>query len=256
MKTERKKRAGFTLVELLVAIAVIGILISMLIPAVSKVMDSARRARGANCLKQIALAYSQYCNDDVNGRNINLTDDQEGGVTAKGWALVLARGGYLNDPNIYSFSGDSGASKVLKKAIVDSTLTDNDAWDGDDSEIEFSVYVINNVPVDAPLSTTPIAFTRGIPRVTNDPEGKVAKWPEDKGDAKKSGVYGTKGGYIAYLDGHVEWCEDLGSDEEGKLISWGGDGTTNDILRAIPHTASVLSASEKIKEGTGGTSEE
>jgi prepilin-type N-terminal cleavage/methylation domain-containing protein/prepilin-type processing-associated H-X9-DG protein len=254
MEMERKKiDRGFTLIELLIAIAVIGILISLLIPAVNKVMDNARRAKGANCLKQIAMAYSQYCNDDVNGRNINLTGDA---MKGKEWALVLARGGYLNDPNIYSFSGDSGASKVVRKAIVDSSLADSNAWDGDD-DIEFSVYLINNVPMDAPLSTTPIAFTRGIPKVGNDPEESVSKWPENKNDPKKGGVYGNKGGYIAYLDGHVEWYEDLGGtgtegSNVGKLIAWGGDGTTNDILQTIPISATILNASgsEQIS-GTG-----
>ncbi|MDR0590694.1 MAG: prepilin-type N-terminal cleavage/methylation domain-containing protein [Puniceicoccales bacterium] len=251
MKVERKKiTGGFTLIELLIAIAVIGILISLLVPAVNKVMDSARRTKGANCLKQIAMAYSQYCNDDVNGRNINLTDK----ATGKEWALVLARGGYLNDPNIYSFSGDSGASKVVRKAIVDSSLADNNAWDGDD-DIEFSVYLINNVPMDAPLSTTPIAFTRGIPEVS----GGVARWPENKSDPKEGGVYGSKGGYIAYLDGHVEWYEDLGGDGEegnsaGKLVAWGGGGTTNDILQTIPSSAAVLKASGVKENGTGSES--
>jgi prepilin-type N-terminal cleavage/methylation domain-containing protein/prepilin-type processing-associated H-X9-DG protein len=246
MEMERKKRGkGFTLIELLIAIAVIGILISLLIPAVNKVMESARRAKGANCLKQIAMAYSQYCNDDVNGRNINLT----GTVTGKEWALVLARGGYLNDPNIYSFSGDSGASKVVKKAIVESNLSDADAWDGEDEMIEFSVYLINNVPMDAPLSTTPIVFTRGIPVEVKNAEGNtVAKWPEDKNDPRASGVYGSKGGYIAYLDGHVEWYEDLGGSGSdgsnvGKLVAWGGSGVTNKIEETIPSTATILKAS-------------
>ncbi|MDR1303098.1 MAG: type II secretion system GspH family protein [Puniceicoccales bacterium] len=255
MEMERKKIGrGFTLIELLIAIAVIGILIALLVPAVNKVMDSARRAKGANCLKQIAMAYSQYCNDDVNGRNINLTKET---MTGKEWALVLARGGYLNDPSIYSFSGDSGASKVVKKAIVDSNLGDNNAWDGDD-DIEFSVYLINNVPMDAPLSTTPIAFTRGVPGIGNDPAGSVSKWPEDKNDPKKSGVYGRKGGYIAYLDGHVEWHEDLGGSgtegsNVGKLIAWGGSETTNKIQDTIPSTAAILSASGVVENGTDGS---
>jgi prepilin-type N-terminal cleavage/methylation domain-containing protein len=89
-----KKREGFTLIELLIAIAVIGILMSLLIPAVNKVMESARRTKGANCLKQIATAYNQYCNDDVNGRNIDLQENDETGLN---WSLVLARAGYLNE---------------------------------------------------------------------------------------------------------------------------------------------------------------
>ena len=57
---ENQGRRGFTIIELLIVIAVLGILVALLIPAVQSAREAARRTSCVNNLRQLGVGLQSY----------------------------------------------------------------------------------------------------------------------------------------------------------------------------------------------------
>ncbi len=82
---------GFTLVELLVVISIIGVLASLALPAISKAREAARAAQCQNNLRQFGIGLLAHAGRDADGRFCSGAFDylRDGVPTEKGWVADL-----------------------------------------------------------------------------------------------------------------------------------------------------------------------
>lgn len=76
-----KAKKGFTLVEIMIVVVIIGLLAAMAIPAFQKVREQSREKAMVNNLRQVASAGQQYILEE--------------GVTSVGYSQLV--GDYFND---------------------------------------------------------------------------------------------------------------------------------------------------------------
>jgi prepilin-type N-terminal cleavage/methylation domain-containing protein/prepilin-type processing-associated H-X9-DG protein len=96
-------RRGFTLIEILVVITIIGVLIALLIPAVQSAREAARKLQCSNNLKQIGLGIIQY---EHSYRQLPLVSVptifgyRTPNLSSHGWASSILP--YLEQETVYS----------------------------------------------------------------------------------------------------------------------------------------------------------
>jgi type IV pilus assembly protein PilA len=100
MKKHSKK--GFTLVEIMIVVVIIGLLAAMAIPAFQKVRTTSQDKTITNNLRQLNAAAQQYFLEATNGVTVVATADLVGTETHKYIKSVQQVRGETYGPNIES----------------------------------------------------------------------------------------------------------------------------------------------------------
>src|SRR5262245_60753611 len=118
----RSRRPAFTLIDLVIGLAVIAVGTGLFLPAINRIQDNAARTRSANNLKQIALACHGY--HDVNGF-------LPPGVDANGFSAAAHVLPYVEQDNLFKLidftkSVDAPENGAAREAVVKVVLNPRD----------------------------------------------------------------------------------------------------------------------------------
>ena len=115
-KTLFPSRLGFTLIELLVIIAIVAVLAAFLFPVFERVRENARRASCASNLKQLAVAFTLYTQDN-DDRMPGATDRARGTSISGGWVFCTTFSSGSN-PTGFDVGVSTPTSKIAASLFV------------------------------------------------------------------------------------------------------------------------------------------
>ena len=211
----RSHRTGFTLVELLIVIAVIAVLAAMIVPALSRAKERAKRIGCLNNLKQMILGSHMYAEDDATGAyagTANYYDDDVNWL----YPLYVANLKSYICPSTRNFVRPD----VFGGKVID--LMDNaNSPDLDGHSYEVFGFFRGIEPKPRKTQATVLSYRKkklafGLTGMTAGPVNVWIFLDADEGTAGPGALenypdrfdnHGAAGANVAFADGHAEWIK-------------------------------------------------
>lgn len=226
----KRKQFGFTLVELLTVVAIIGILAAILIPAVSNGLKRSRQVAAMANAGGVASAYQSYLID--RGRSMSPDSIESVGD----FAARLAEFDYLASAEPFFISDDPLAPDPIPRSLAAKQGEEWKATEPFSSVNAYSLDVAIGISPHHATSTTPMLWTRGLTT--------SGEWSEDA-------VWENRG-FMIYADGHSEMIDTMGTGENALLLHYTNRTPTANVLQALPSRVVVRGKGSGSLNGQSG----